>query len=191
MPNNPSHISTAELVCRVSSLSTLCTSITQAGLQPNLTDGNWTLFAPTNTAFFKIGDRLSAIFNNTDELTDLILYHAFDGLLYVDDLLCASTLQMANGQTSSTECQEDRTYQMGEGNSVNAAPQIVASNINTCNGILHIIDEVMLPANFEPVPQTAPDCKSIGTSSVFVCCSCGLERQFSQKASVLRLCYIS
>jgi uncharacterized surface protein with fasciclin (FAS1) repeats len=161
--------STGELVCRVSSLSTLCASITQTGLESALNEGNWTIFVPTNNAFFNIGENLGSIFNNTDVLTDLILFHAFDGLLFVDDLLCGSSIQMANGQTSSTVCQDDTTYQVGDGNSADNLPQIVASNINTCNSVLHIIDEVILPATFEPVPQTVPDCKTIGASASTHC----------------------
>lgn len=157
----------AEMVCRVSILSTFCASLTKTGLQSVFsedTEGNWTVFAPTNTAFFNLGDSLTGIYNSTDELTDLLLYHAFDGVLYVNHLLCGSLLQMANGQTSSTECEGESIYQVGGGNSPDAMPQLIAKNINVCNGVLHFINEVMLPTSLIPLTQAAPECKTIGTS---------------------------
>ena len=137
-----------------------------------LTDNNWTIFGATNTAFFDLGERFAEIYNNTEELANLILYHAVDGPIYTADLVCGESTRMANGQNTSTECHDDAIYQIGEGNSADAMPQILASSIHACNGLLNIVDEVILPAAFVPVPQEAEelDCKTIGTPVCYIVC---------------------
>lgn len=179
--------STAELVCRVSTLSTLCAFITQSVLQRTLDEGNWTIFAPTNRAFFSLGDRIAEIYDNPDVLSDVILYHAVNDVLYSDSLPCAATLEMANGQTSTTECQDGTIYQKGEENSFATMPKIVARNINACNGVIHIVDEVMIPADLPLVPatQSPPRCKTIGASP-FVCSCVVLQGQISHIPSTER-----
>jgi uncharacterized surface protein with fasciclin (FAS1) repeats len=142
----------------------LCASVTQAGLGTQLNTGNWTVFAPTNNAFFNLGDRLGVVLGNTDVLTGVILYHAVQGIVNAEDLTCSGSLEMANGQTSRTECQKDSIYQKGEGNGLGEMPQVVATNINTCTGVVHMVDEVLLPAELGPESQIPAGCKTIGTS---------------------------
>lgn len=142
----------------------LCACVTQAGLGSDLNKGRWTLFAPTNEAFFNLGDRLGTVLGNTDVLSNVILYHAVDEILYADDLTCSGPLQMASGERSRTECQKDTVYQKGEGNSLGSMARIVASNIDVCNGILHMVDEVLLPASLGPESLIPSGCKTIGMS---------------------------
>lgn len=163
----PHILSTVDFICRVSTLSMLCASVTQAGLAADLSGGNWTVFAPTNNAFFNLGDRLGVVLGSPDVLSDIILYHAVADILDAEDLACSASIEMASGQATSTQCQNDSIYQKGEGNSLGKTPQIVASNINTCNGRIHMVDEVLLPAELGPESQIPSGCKSIGTSFPF------------------------
>lgn len=148
----------------------LCASVSQAGLGTSLDTGNWTVFAPTNQAFFNLGDRLGRLLGNTDVLADVILYHAVDETLFADDLSCSDSLEMASGETSRTECHDGIIYQKGQGNSLAIMPQIVVSNIDACNGVLHFVNEVMLPGDLGPESRIPSGCKTIGTSSVLFFC---------------------
>jgi uncharacterized surface protein with fasciclin (FAS1) repeats len=158
---------TVDFICRVSTLSMLCASVTQVGIGTQLNSGNWTVFAPTNNAFFRLGDRLGVVLGNPDVLAGVISYHTVEGIVNAEDLTCSGSLEMANGQTSRTECRSDSIYQKGQGNGLGAMPQVVASNINTCSGVVHMVDEVLLPAELGPESQIPAGCKSIGTYLAF------------------------
>jgi uncharacterized surface protein with fasciclin (FAS1) repeats len=109
----------------------------------------WTLFAPPDSAFDAIGDTLEGL--SDKQLVDIILYHGTDGDVSSDDLECSETLVMFNGRPSRTMCKknsdgEDIIIQKGSGNRMNdILPVIVIPNIAACNGMIHIIDQVMLP----------------------------------------------
>ncbi|GAX29021.1 hypothetical protein FisN_7Hu388 [Fistulifera solaris] len=160
-PTSAQCISIVDFICRVSTLSMLCASVTQVGIGTQLNSGNWTVFAPTNNAFFRLGDRLGVVLGNPDVLAGVISYHTVEGIVNAEDLTCSGSLEMANGQTSRTECRSDSIYQKGQGNGLGAMPQVVASNINTCSGVVHMVDEVLLPAELGPESQIPAGCKSI------------------------------
>lgn len=52
---------------------------------------------------------------------------------------------MTNGKDSRTICEGGATYQKGEENSEDERPRIISQDIEACNGVIHIISEVMLP----------------------------------------------
>jgi Fasciclin domain len=95
--------------------STLCTLITELGLVDDLSDGVWTVFAPTNQAF------IDTVIDPTYDVSDLILFHTVVGVRITSvDLTCQSPGQlteMANGFDTRTICGDGDTikYQKGEG----------------------------------------------------------------------------
>ena len=138
----------AEIACSLDDFSTLCTAIQTVGLDDDLNeDGQWTVFAPTDAAFSKLDDDLfNSILSDHGLLKDVLLFHAVaNDVVYASDLECKNTIQMANGKNSRTVCRGASVYQKGAGNSRDDMPEIIESDIAACNGILHVVDEVMLP----------------------------------------------
>lgn len=108
----------------------------------------FTVFAPTNEAFEKFPEDLDSI--NAETLTDILLFHAVAGKeIYREDLVCQDLLEMANGVDSRTICDGPERYQKGAGNPEGRVPYLIESDIQACNGIIHMVDDVMLPRIFK------------------------------------------
>ena len=116
---------------------TLVTAVIQAELLETLQgDGPFTLFAPTDQAFANAGIDLAAL--NTAEgkaiLSDILLYHVHIGSLSSTDITEGMKLQMVNG--------DNTTLSLVTG--INGA-NITLADVSTSNGIIHVIDQVLLP----------------------------------------------
>jgi uncharacterized surface protein with fasciclin (FAS1) repeats len=116
---------------------TLVTAVIQAELLETLQgDGPFTLFAPTDQAFADAGIDLAAL--NTAEgkaiLSDILLYHVHIGSLSSTDITEGMQLQMVNG--------DNTTLSLVTG--INGA-NITLADVSTSNGIIHVIDQVLLP----------------------------------------------
>jgi transforming growth factor-beta-induced protein len=127
--------------------STLCAAVGIAGLGGALSDGNWTVFAPTNEAFAALD--IESIIPDVGLVTEILLYHTIDGeIVLASDLSCeleANPVEMTNGVDSFTICVDGvPTYQAGESNIESMLPQIVAADVPACNGVIHVINNVML-----------------------------------------------
>jgi transforming growth factor-beta-induced protein len=116
-------------------------------LAPTLSRGKWTVFAPTNDAFDEIDDVIDSL--DEESIVNILLYHAVpDEVLTSDDLICGDLLEMANGKDTRTKCDDGKlTYQVGAGNEDDAQPVFVETDVVACNGVIHILDKVMLPGN--------------------------------------------
>ena len=115
----------------------LVTAVIQAELLETLQgDGPFTLFAPTDQAFADAGIDLAAL--NTAEgkaiLSDILLYHVHIGSLSSTDITEGMQLQMVNG--------DNTTLSLVTG--INGA-NITLADVSTSNGIIHVIDQVLLP----------------------------------------------
>jgi transforming growth factor-beta-induced protein len=137
----------AEIACGTDDFSTLCTAVTAVGLGDALSgDGPWTVFAPTNAAFEALDqDLLAAVLADADLLTSVLLFHAVDKVLFAHDLECSHLVHMASGGDSRHVCTDDGVFQKGSGNPRTAMPKIVDADIGACNGVIHVVDQVMLP----------------------------------------------
>lgn len=129
------------------------------------------MFAPNNDAFEKLGATLADVLADKELLTNILLFHAVEGEVLSTDLKCKGTVEMVNGADSRTVCQGDSIFQKGGGNPRDAMPEIIAVDIEACNGIVHVVDEVLLPGQSAPAPApvSAPTppagCSSIGMCS--------------------------
>ena len=74
-----------------------------AGLGDALSSGHWTVFAPTNQAFEKLGDLLSDVLADKALLTDILLFHAVPEVVGSEDLHCTETVEMANAYFAPTQ----------------------------------------------------------------------------------------
>lgn len=108
-------------------------------------DGPLTVFAPTNAAFVKAGfDTIKEIEDaDPDFLTSILAYHVVPGRVFSSDLSNDMTVTMfAGGDTKITL--NGGAKILGEGNGMEAF-NIIKTNIVTANGVIHVIEGVLLP----------------------------------------------
>lgn len=124
------------------SFTTLVTAVQAAGLVDALkADGPLTVFAPTDEAFAKLPE--GTVENllkpeNVEQLRSILTYHVLSGKVMaasVTDGLEASSL---NGQPLTFAVNENGASVGGAG--------IVATDVNASNGVIHVIDTVLLPS---------------------------------------------
>jgi uncharacterized surface protein with fasciclin (FAS1) repeats len=122
-------------------LSTLVTAVSTAELAETLQgEGPFTVFAPTNAAFEKLGDeQVQSLLEpeNRDQLTEVLTYHVVPGTLTAADLSDGQELETVAGETLTVEVDGD-TVMVGDASVVQ--PDVAASN-----GVVHVIDGVLTP----------------------------------------------
>jgi uncharacterized surface protein with fasciclin (FAS1) repeats len=101
--------------------------------------GKFTVFAPTDAAFAKLGLNADNVVNIPQEtLTDILLYHVMRGNRDAESILPSSRLRMMNGQFLFQN--QGTLIDQNQGESL-----IVATDIKAKNGIIHVIDSVVIP----------------------------------------------
>ena len=113
------------------------------------------MFAPTDEAFTRLYDTLFG-YPSTETLKDILLLHVIaEQVLDKNDLKdqCWKRSKMVNGDQTQTICMNDKQdiFQRGGGNSWKEKPEITAFNIHACNGIVHVVDEVLLPSSWKSI----------------------------------------
>ena len=126
----------------IGGLSTLNTAISVAGLETALAgDGPFTLFAPTNTAFGELDPTtLNNILANPDLLSQLLQYHVVSGERTSRDLATASVPTLM-GQSIDVN--------VSNGVTINGSAQVVSADILATNGVVHMINKVLIPEDFQ------------------------------------------
>jgi len=140
--------SPADLACETDNLSTLCELISGSEATTDaLTNELFTVFAPTDEAFGSVDLELfDDLINCTQAMNSVLAFHTVYGEeLMSTDLECQKTIAMANGDDSRTVCSGDKIYQKGSLNSRDKMPEIVVADIEACNGVIHVVDQVMIP----------------------------------------------
>lgn len=120
-------------------------------------DGPFTVFAPTNDAFVKLVTALGITPEELmaqPELSSVLLYHVVSGKVMSSDLTDGLMAPTLNGK--------DITFDLSDGVKVNTA-SVSTADVNATNGVVHIIDEVLIPEGFtlemidimeEDIPKT-------------------------------------
>ncbi|MBC7180470.1 MAG: fasciclin domain-containing protein [Roseovarius sp.] len=122
------------------SFSTLVAAVQAADLVDTLKgEGPFTVFAPTNDAFAAlpagtVEDLLKP--ENKDKLTAILTYHVVPGKVMSGDL--------SDGMTATTVQGTDVTIGTTDGVTVDGA-KVVQADIEASNGVIHVIDTVILP----------------------------------------------
>ncbi len=115
--------------------NTLVNAVVQADLVSTLkSDGPFTVFAPTDAAFEALGVDLASLSN--EDLTNILLYHVVPASVFSSDLTEGS-VQTANGSTVNVSL--DGGVKINDSN-------VVIANVQTTNGVIHVIDQVLIPA---------------------------------------------
>jgi transforming growth factor-beta-induced protein len=134
------HNSIVDVAVADGRFTTLVAAVQAAGLAEALDGGDWTVFAPTDDAFAKLGlnaGNVASAFTK-EELTDILLYHALVGGVRSD---IAKTLVgdvvMANGKQAGLKFYDGSLY-------VNDDSKVIIPDIVTANGVIHVVDTVIL-----------------------------------------------
>ena len=121
---------------------TLAAAVTAAGLVPTLKGaGPFTVFAPSDEAFAKLpAGTVESLLKDLPKLTAILTYHVVAGKVMAADVMTmdgksAPTVNGASLQISTTG-----------GVKLNGTVNVVATDIACTNGVIHVIDSVLLPA---------------------------------------------
>ena len=117
--------------------NTLAAALQKAGLVDTLKGkGPFTVFAPTDAAFAKVPkDRLDALLADKDELTKVLTYHVVPGKVLAKDVKAGQVKTVQGGAL---------TVSTAGGVKVDDA-NVVKTDIVADNGVIHVIDSVVLP----------------------------------------------
>jgi uncharacterized surface protein with fasciclin (FAS1) repeats len=121
--------------------STLVSLVKKAGLVKTLSgDTDYTVFAPTNAAFAKVPKKtLNMLLGNKSMLRKVLLYHVLPG-----KVPAAKVVKTASAKTA--EGADVKFSVRGKSAFVNES-KIVKTDIECSNGIIHVIDAVLIPPN--------------------------------------------
>jgi len=120
------------------SFSTLVTAIQEAGLVDTLKgEGPFTVFAPTDEAFAKIPeDQLNALLADKEQLTRVLTYHVVPGKVMASEVAGMDSATTVEGSAINIAS--------ADGVKVNNA-NVIKTDIETSNGVIHVIDSVIMP----------------------------------------------
>ena len=126
--------------------NTLIAALKAADLTVALkSSGPFTVLAPTDSAFAKLPDGTVETLlkpENKDKLTEILKYHVIKGKFTARQVASLEAATMLNG--------EDIAISIKEGRLTANNSNIVATDIDASNGIIHIIDQVLLPPEISP-----------------------------------------
>ncbi len=123
---------------------------------PNDPSGDYTVFAPTNDAFARLGlneETLGVL--QVPFLTTTLLYHVSNGNLLNSNIMA--------GGTSTSAIGVDRRFISRGGDTYINGSKILATDINASNGTVHVIDKVMIATGVDVVQSAI----ALQSSSVF------------------------
>lgn len=153
--NQTANMTVAGYIAQDQNLTRLAEALNVTGLYATLDSGGpYTVFAPNNDAFNALGNEtVNQLFNETGNLTTLLQYHVVDGNYTTADLM-KMTENQTGGQTGSqtgnsttlmTLSGESLNVTVSGGNVMVENATITMKDINTTNGVVHVIDKVLVP----------------------------------------------
>ncbi|MED6245775.1 hypothetical protein ATANTOWER_007898 [Ataeniobius toweri] len=137
-------------------LTTLADVVQTAGLLEKLGQpGHYTLFAPTNNAFDKIGgDTMERLLSDKGVLKALLSFHLLDSVQCSEAIMAGTSYETLEGNNIEIGCD-------GESLTVNGIKMVLKKDIVTTNGVIHLIDQVLLPDSAKQVMELLGDSQSI------------------------------
>lgn len=121
------------------SFKTLVAAVQAAGLAETLSgNGPFTVFAPTDEAFAKLpAGTVDALLKDKEKLASILTYHVVSGQVTAADAVKLTEAKTVNGQSFKIVAGKD-------GVMIDNA-KVITADIMTSNGVIHVIDSVMLP----------------------------------------------
>lgn len=128
-----------ETAIAAGSFTTLAKALTEAGLVDTLKGkGPFTVFAPTDEAFAKLPKgTVEALLKDKKKLTAVLTYHVVAGKVTAADAAKLTTAKTVNGQSIKISAKHGSLM-------INGA-KVTQADIETANGVIHVIDSVILP----------------------------------------------
>jgi transforming growth factor-beta-induced protein len=150
-PSNQADQDIVAIAIANGSFTTLVTAVEAAGLVDTLKgEGPFTVFAPTDDAFNALPEgTIPALLNDIPALSDILLYHVVPGKVMAADVVNLSSADTALGQPVPIRVEDGNVY-VGDA-------QVVITDIEASNGVIHVVDAVIIPpAEEEPaaLPET-------------------------------------
>ncbi|HEY5661225.1 MAG TPA: fasciclin domain-containing protein [Gaiellaceae bacterium] len=118
---------------------TLASLLTKAGLAGTLQGkGPFTVFAPTDAAFAKVPKAtLASLAKNKAKLRAVLLYHVVKGKVTAAQAMKLHSAKTLNGKSVSIRVKGGKVIVGGA--------TVVKANVNTSNGVIHVINKVLIP----------------------------------------------
>lgn len=118
---------------------TLATALTEAGLIETLQGkGPFTVFAPTDEAFDKLPKgTVESLLKDKEALTNVLLYHVVSGKVMSGDVVKLNSAETVQGSSVKIKVVDGKVM-------INDA-QVIGADVNASNGVIHVIDTVILP----------------------------------------------
>ena len=129
-----------DIIVESESHNVLETAVIEAGLVDVLSDTTttFTVFAPTDDAFYMLPEgTLDAVLADNELLTSILTYHVVDGTALSTDLVDGTTVETLNGGSVTVTIDTTGVF-------INDA-QVIIADIVADNGVVHVIDAVLLP----------------------------------------------
>lgn len=122
------------------SFKTLLQAATAAGLVDTLKGaGPFTVFAPTDAAFAALpAGTLDALLKDPAKLKDILLYHVVSGKVTADQVVTLTSATTVEGKSIKITVKDGTVY-------LNDTVKVVTTDIAASNGVIHVIDAVLLP----------------------------------------------
>ena len=122
---------------------TLVAATQAAGLVETLnTKGPYTVFAPTDDAFAKLpAGTVEGLLKDVPKLTEILKYHVIEGAVPASDVVVHKNLTTLQGQDVKVDAAKWHLHSSVKINDAN----IVTADVKADNGVIHIIDKVLIP----------------------------------------------
>ena len=119
---------------------TLVAAVTAADLVDTLkSEGPFTVFAPTDDAFAALPEgTVEALLEDIPSLSDILLYHVVSGSVMAADVVTLDAAPTVNGLDVSISVEDGNVF-------LNDSVQVIITDIEASNGVIHVIDTVLLP----------------------------------------------
>ncbi len=140
--NNKAKEDIIDTAVNAGSFTTLAAALEAAGLIDTLKgEGPFTVFAPTDEAFAKlpegtVEDLLKP--ENKDKLTAILTYHVVQGAVYAKDVVKLDSATTLEGSQIDIFVEDGKVI-------LNDESQVIQADIKASNGVIHVIDSVLIP----------------------------------------------
>ena len=122
--------------------TTLAAALTAADLIETLKgEGPFTVFAPTDDAFAKLPEGTVATLllpENLEQLKSILLYHVVSGKVMASDVVTLTSADTVLGDSVTIKVEDGKVY-------LNDTVQVIITDVEASNGVIHVIDSVLLP----------------------------------------------
>lgn len=146
-------MTTVEMLAGDAKFSTLVSLVTKANLVDTLNGGNFTIFAPTNDAFGKLSATLTGkVTSDNALLTKVLTYHVLSGVVKssaASNELIVNTVQGLGARFNIYTDNKAKTTVTIQGSPISAFDMMAS------NGVIHVIDSVMMPPEGDIVTDVA------------------------------------